>query len=684
MNIINAFFSNELIKIFGWTLIHSIWQVMLIAILLKIFLILYKKQSSDFLYRMAVTSAILCVLIVSLSFANIYKNYNSDLSTNSYNSQILNSQNYFSQKSLTSSGNINQNDIDNYIFSEIIDFTNSYLHVIVTFWFIGIFVLIIRYFGGLALIFRLRTKKSISISDEWIQNFEKLKKKLKINKKVEIFESYATQIPIIIGYFKPIIFLPVAMLNSLPYDQVEAIILHELAHIKRNDFIINIIISFFEVVFFYHPGFLWINSIIKSERENCCDDVTVKACGTAKPLQNALVELHNFSQTSPKFAPALIKNNNLIKRIKRMKTKHLSSTHGKGRVIGITLLFLTISVLLINSAFSPKTSDLPESLVNFTNYCQPSTTFSNDLKNDFNLKIHENENAIFLESVELLQDTIKEKDTITSNIHETHVKKNEEIRIEMDGDGKILEVRKNGIPVPKDKYEEYRNQANSKTGYHYYFSDYDFDELKNAYLEAIEVYKNASEEIALSEEDMEKIKNAHQEAMLVYKEAFEDFNFSDSMFYHNDHDFEFDFDFENFEEDFDFIHEEFADFFEDFAEEFEDFADEMDDLKVELHDKIEEIELLEELEELEQELTELSEELLEIGNSDDIENVFRRELVEDEIIDEDDNMSFTISTKKFIVNKKKQSKNILNKYLKLYESIAGEALQKNTTISVRD
>jgi beta-lactamase regulating signal transducer with metallopeptidase domain len=109
----------------------------------------------------------------------------------------------------------------------------------------------------------------------------------------------------VIGHLKPIILLPVGMLTALPYDQVEAIITHELAHIKRNDYLINLIKSFFEVIFFYHPVAWWISSMMDDERENCCDDLTIKICGESSSLQNALLNLQELNQKPTYIAAAL-------------------------------------------------------------------------------------------------------------------------------------------------------------------------------------------------------------------------------------------------------------------------------------------------------------------------------------------------------------------------------------------
>src|SRR4030095_11498069 len=88
-------------------------------------------------------------------------------------------------------------------------------------------------------------------------------------------QSSLTKVPVVIGHLKPVILFPIGILNSLPQNEVEAILLHELAHIARNDFLINLLQQFTEIIFFFNPAVIWVSSCIKSERENCCDDIAI-------------------------------------------------------------------------------------------------------------------------------------------------------------------------------------------------------------------------------------------------------------------------------------------------------------------------------------------------------------------------------------------------------------------------
>ena len=82
-----------------------------------------------------------------------------------------------------------------------------------------------------------------------------------------------------IGWLRPVILLPISVMTGLDEDQLRAILAHELAHIRRYDYLVNILQSAIEVILFYHPAIWWLSHRIRAERENCCDDLAVACCG---------------------------------------------------------------------------------------------------------------------------------------------------------------------------------------------------------------------------------------------------------------------------------------------------------------------------------------------------------------------------------------------------------------------
>src|SRR4030095_13888079 len=115
---------------------------------------------------------------------------------------------------------------------------------------------------------------------------------------VHVVESIAVEVPTVIGWMRPVILLPVAAVAALTPAQVEAILAHELAHIRRHDYAVNLLQTTAETLLFYHPAVWWISKRIRAEREHCCDDVAVRVCGDAVSYAHALAELEAWRAAS--------------------------------------------------------------------------------------------------------------------------------------------------------------------------------------------------------------------------------------------------------------------------------------------------------------------------------------------------------------------------------------------------
>src|SRR6185295_5988417 len=102
------------------------------------------------------------------------------------------------------------------------------------------------------------------------------------------------QAPTVVGWLRPVVLVPVGALAGLPADQVEALLLHELAHIRRHDYLVNILQSVAEALLFYHPAVWWVSGHIRTERELCCDDAAVSASGDALTYARALAQLESY------------------------------------------------------------------------------------------------------------------------------------------------------------------------------------------------------------------------------------------------------------------------------------------------------------------------------------------------------------------------------------------------------
>lgn len=187
---------------------------------------------------------------------------------------------------------------------------------IVPLWLTGVMAFYIRATGGWLAARRWRRDETSTVNPIWLQSLSRLKALLGISKPVLLLQSGIAEVPVVIGYLRPVILFPAGMLAGMPPEHVEYILLHELAHIRRHDYLINLFQTFAEGLFFYHPAVWWISRTICTERENCCDDI---AAGQGNPHEyaSALATLEGYRQGIGQPAMAAT-GGNLMNRIRRL------------------------------------------------------------------------------------------------------------------------------------------------------------------------------------------------------------------------------------------------------------------------------------------------------------------------------------------------------------------------------
>ncbi|MEL6673845.1 MAG: M56 family metallopeptidase [Bacteroidota bacterium] len=166
-------------------------------------------------------------------------------------------------------------------------------------WLLGFVFFSLRWGGGWWYLHRLSQQYSRKITGPWSQRMAQMAIEMGIRKQLLLKESGLIDSPMVIGYVKPVVLLPLGMLSGITPRQMEAILAHELAHIRRHDFLINIIQTFTEVLFFYHPFYRRISNQVNAERENCCDDIAVASCGDPVMYAHTLTDLAEHTLFSP-------------------------------------------------------------------------------------------------------------------------------------------------------------------------------------------------------------------------------------------------------------------------------------------------------------------------------------------------------------------------------------------------
>jgi len=185
------------------------------------------------------------------------------------------------------------------------------------FWIAGVWIFALGQVAGWLWVSRLRRRGVCCAPEHWQKEIERLSARLRVSKAVQILESCLAEVPIVVGHIRPVILMPIGLLAGLPTGQIEAILLHELAHIRRYDYLVNVMQRAAECLLFYHPAVWWISRVIRAERENCCDDVAVAASGSAREYAAALAALEQ--RRYPDWQAAVASTGgSLVKRIRRL------------------------------------------------------------------------------------------------------------------------------------------------------------------------------------------------------------------------------------------------------------------------------------------------------------------------------------------------------------------------------
>jgi TonB family protein len=168
-------------------------------------------------------------------------------------------------------------------------------------WFAGVIIFVGRLNVGLLVARRMRLVATTAISAELQQAFDALRRRLGIARAVRLMHSALVEVPTVIGWLRPVVLVPASCLIGLSTMQIEAILAHELAHIRRHDYLVSVLQSVVETVLFYHPAVWWVSKQVRRERECCCDEMAVAVGGDRLAYARALSALEERRSYSPEF-----------------------------------------------------------------------------------------------------------------------------------------------------------------------------------------------------------------------------------------------------------------------------------------------------------------------------------------------------------------------------------------------
>jgi beta-lactamase regulating signal transducer with metallopeptidase domain len=344
----------NIINALAWTILHSLWQGAFLYLLLITLFATKIVERPSVKYLWMVLSACLFICVSGVTFF-IYYNGNST-------TEIVIEQRIMQYMFVLSSQSTPIS-----MWSKLNSWVNQNTSEIVTVWTIGVTLFLLKTVLGLIYLHYQEQRGRVIDMNDYNIDIKSYLKRMNIKKQVK-FKSLDIAIsPYTTGIFKPVIFFPMVVLSQLTQDEIEAILIHEIAHIQRHDYFVNLMMVLVESLFFYHPFIWWLNHHLQISREESCDDV-VKAKGiNPVTYANALYKIeailssHNPTVTSFEMTAIDSKNKNqIINRIKRIFNMPNNQNTLKEKLAAS--VFILLFAIGINQVHARKSIDKPSVL----------------------------------------------------------------------------------------------------------------------------------------------------------------------------------------------------------------------------------------------------------------------------------------------------------------------------------
>ena len=308
---------HDFLDCLGWTLVHFLWQGLIIAALTAGVLRLLRRHSTNVRY---LAGCFALLLMAAAPVATFYSlNHAEENPTLTFTVRIFDAADTTVESTRQTASPARpavaiapKPIARKTTFPELLEASLPWL---VAAWSVGVLALSCRLFAGWLFIQKLR--RSAILIDPLQAKLKQLSARIRVSRPIRLLQSAFVEVPTVIGWLRPIILLPASCLAGLTPAQLESILAHELAHIRRHDYLINLLQNIVETLLFYHPAVWWISRRIRAEREHCCDDLAVKICGDAAAYARALATLEELRPAPAQFALAAT-GSPLLERIRRL------------------------------------------------------------------------------------------------------------------------------------------------------------------------------------------------------------------------------------------------------------------------------------------------------------------------------------------------------------------------------
>jgi len=322
------------------TLVHFLWQGLLVAAALKSALLIFNNHKPQLRYALSALAMLINLLLPIITFAIIYQTESSP--TNIIANSLALSE--FIQE-------LKQPDAF-FSYQEFTELLPSLLPSIAILWLATITLLAGKLLLEIYNVNNLPQQNTVAPSEKLQARFNELAKQIHLTITPKLLISLTVEVPMAIGWLKPVVLLPASMVTGLSTPQLEMLLLHELAHIRRHDYLVNFFQTLVEILLFFHPAVHWVSKQMRNEREYCSDDIAVQHCGDAIAYAHTLADTASLCtkahhhHTIPDLAMAA-SGGDLKQRVVRLVDHHCAPKNNISKwFASVTIVF---SVLLLSS-----------------------------------------------------------------------------------------------------------------------------------------------------------------------------------------------------------------------------------------------------------------------------------------------------------------------------------------------
>ena len=377
-------FSHPFLNALGWALLHFLWQGAVVTIILAGLLFVLKGYAARIRYGLALSAMLFIPILFVVTTWQIWQSsqeiavYSQPVSpaVPSASSLVTPLQVEQNQSATTGAEMVSQpaTRLNTSAIAEsprfsarlqqrVVNQIESLLPWVVSLWLVGLLALSFRLTIGLRHVQRLKSEGVVPATARLQAHLVDLCERMRISRSVHLLESALIQVPTAIGWLRPVVLLPASALTGLTPSQLEMIVAHELAHIRRHDYLLNLIQTVIEILLFYHPAIWWIGNRVRVERENCCDDLAVAVCGNPLTYAHALTTMEQLRSESPQLAMAA-NNGSLLHRIRRLVNPlSLQSDRLARWMGGVIAIAAVVTVGVTISCFNVSTTVTDEPMV---------------------------------------------------------------------------------------------------------------------------------------------------------------------------------------------------------------------------------------------------------------------------------------------------------------------------------